>query len=117
MKKNIIYIIISVIFFSMCTAVVNAAPVVNDPSDPFKETTTEETSDYNGSTNVDYSSICSLETEGNKGIRQTFKMVGYFIQLIKWIVPLIIIVLGMIDFGKASINTLSKLSSIALSML
>lgn len=57
---------------------------------------------------LDYSSICSNTTEGNRGIRQTFKIVGYLIQIIKWIVPLIIIILGMIDFGKAAISNDEK---------
>lgn len=57
---------------------------------------------------LDYNSICSNATAGNRGIRQTFKMVGYLIQIIKWIVPLIIIVLGMVDFGKAAISNDEK---------
>lgn len=60
--------------------------------------------------NVDYESICS-----NNNIKSAFKTIGYVIQIVRWIVPLMLIVLGMIDFGKAAIasddTALSKASS------
>jgi len=45
-----------------------------------------------------YDSLCA---EG--GVRQAAKILGYVITLCKWIVPLLITVLGMVDFGKAAI--------------
>lgn len=51
----------------------------------------------------DWDSLCADE-----GIKQAVKIVGYIIQLIRWIVPLIIIVLGMVDFGKAAISNDDK---------
>lgn len=45
---------------------------------------------------LDYEHLCS---ENN--IKQAMKIIGYIVLIIKWIVPLILIVLGMIDFGKA----------------
>lgn len=50
-----------------------------------------------------YSGLCS-----NNDIKSAFKIIGYVILVIKWIVPLIIIVLGMIDFGKATISNDEK---------
>lgn len=55
------------------------------------------------STRLKYDSLCS-----NNGIKSAFKIVGYVIAIVKWIVPLIIIVFGMIDFGKAVISNDEK---------
>ena len=110
MKKNITYIITIIVLFSMISIGITVKAEAKEPAYKMVETDTNNTSGMLSmrTTNVDYSSICSLETEGNKGIRQTFKMVGYFIQVIKWIAPLTIIVLGMIDFGKAAISNDDK---------
>lgn len=63
-----------------------------------------------GSTNtyLDYTSLCSNSTEGNKGIKQAVKIVGIIISFMKWIVPGILIVVGMIDFAKAVISSDDK---------
>lgn len=37
-------------------------------------------------------------------VKQAMKIIGYVILVIRWIAPLIIIVLGMVDFGKAAIS-------------
>ena len=58
-------------------------------------------SNNSGEIRLDYSSICSTT---NMGIRRAFKAIGYVVAIAKWIVPLIIIVLGMIDFGKVVIS-------------
>ena len=52
---------------------------------------------------INYNSLCE-----NRSIKQTMKLIGYLVQVVRWIVPLIIIVLGMIDFGKASIESDDK---------
>lgn len=52
---------------------------------------------------LDYSSLCS-----NPGFKQAAKILGFVIMIIRWIVPLIIIVLGMVDFGKAAISNDEK---------
>lgn len=52
---------------------------------------------------LNYDSLCS-----DNDIKSAVKIVGYIFLVIKWIVPLIIIVLGMIDFGKAAISNDEK---------
>ena len=52
---------------------------------------------------LDYSSLCS-----NDGFREAAKIVGFVIMIVRWIVPLIIIVLGMVDYGKAAISNDEK---------
>ena len=52
---------------------------------------------------LNYNSLCS-----DNNVKSAFKIIGYVILIIKWIVPLIIIVLGMVDFGKASISNDEK---------
>ena len=52
---------------------------------------------------IDYSNIC-----GNSGVSSAMVIIGYIIQIAKWIVPLIIVVLGMVDYGKASISNDEK---------
>lgn len=54
----------------------------------------------NEQTRLNYDSICAEE---NPGIRQAAKIVGYVVAIIKWVVPLIIIALGAVDFFKAMI--------------
>lgn len=56
------------------------------------------------STNLDYKSICSNDNVNNRLIRQAFKTVGYLLSVVKWIVPFILIILGMVDFGKAALS-------------
>ena len=110
MKKNITYIIITLIFFSMCSfgVIVKAETKELTYKIVEKNTYTSQNLISVGKTNLDYKSICSTSTEGNKGIRQAFKTVGYFIQIIRWISPLMIIILGMIDFGKAALSNDDK---------
>ena len=52
---------------------------------------------------IDYSNIC-----GNSGVSSAMVIIGYIIQVAKWIAPLIIVVLGMVDYGKASISNDEK---------
>lgn len=52
---------------------------------------------------LNYTSLCSTDAN-NAGIRQSFRTLGYFIAIAKWIVPFILIVFGMIDFGKVVIS-------------
>ncbi len=61
---------------------------------------------------LDYHSLCN-----NDGIRHAVKIIGYVISICKWVVPLIIIVLGMIDFSKAVISSDEKAISKATSSL
>lgn len=64
------------------------------------------------STNVDYVNICA-----NKGVSDVFVIIGRVIQIVKWVVPFIIIVLGMVDFGKAIVSDDEKSNQKALSSL
>ena len=56
---------------------------------------------------INYDNICA-----NDGIRKSLKIIGYLVMVAKWIVPFIIIVLGMTDYFKATVsndeNALSK---------
>jgi len=67
---------------------------------PLTWTTTSTTSQ---TMRLNYDSLCS-----DNNIKSAVKIIGYIILVIKWIVPLIIIVLGMIDFGKAAISNDEK---------
>lgn len=49
-----------------------------------------------------YDNLCYRFDEG---IGAAFKIIGYVVLIAKWIVPLIIMVLGMVDFGKAVISS------------
>lgn len=61
---------------------------------------------------LNYESLCS-----NSGIKQAVKIIGYVISVCKWVIPLIIIILGMIDFSKAVISNDEKALSVATTSL
>ena len=63
-------------------------------------------------TRLEYNSLCS-----NDGIRQSVKIIGYVLEICKWVVPFIIIILGMIDFFKATMANDEKAVSKATSSL
>lgn len=52
---------------------------------------------------IDYNNLC-----GNSSINSVIALVGYFIQIIYWIVPIVIIILGMTDYAKAIISNDEK---------
>lgn len=52
---------------------------------------------------ADYERICY-----EPGVMNAMKIIGYVILVCRWIVPLIIIVLGMIDYGKAAVSNDDK---------
>ena len=54
---------------------------------------------------INYEDICS---SGNTGIMKAIKIVGNVVSICTWIVPMLIIVFGMIDFGKAVISSDDK---------
>lgn len=64
-------------------------------------TTPSTNNDY--TTNIDYNNIC-----GDPRISNIMQIIGYIIFVVKILVPLIIIVLGMVDFGKAVISSDEK---------
>ena len=49
---------------------------------------------------LDYENLCST----NDGVQNAVRIIGYVVAIIRWVAPLIIIVLGMVDFGKAVIS-------------
>lgn len=49
---------------------------------------------------IDYNNVCA-----NSSISSVMMIIGYMLEIVKWLVPLIIIILGMIDFGKAVISS------------
>lgn len=61
---------------------------------------------------INYNNICV-----NEDILQVFKIIGYVLNTVKILVPLILIVVGMIDFGKAVISSDEKALSKATSSL
>lgn len=54
--------------------------------------------------NIDYENLCTA----NPGVKNAVRIVGYIIQVCRWLAPLIIIILGMIDFAKATISSDEK---------
>ncbi len=70
-----------------------------------------------GEQRLDYNSWCSSGTEGNIGIRKAARIIGYVIAIAKWIVPMILIIFGIVDFTKASISSDDKALSKATSSL
>jgi len=60
------------------------------------------------STRLNYDNVCY-----NSGVLRTFWIIGTVLKIIKWLVPFIIIILGMIDFGKASFSNDDKAINIA----
>ena len=65
-----------------------------------------------GDRNLNYDKICSID-----GVRKAMKILGYVVLLAKWIAPLIIIVLGVIDFTRAVASDDEKATSKAMSAL
>ena len=64
---------------------------------------------------INYGNLCS---DYNEGIGSAVRILGYAVLAAKWIVPLIIIVLGMVDFGQAVISDDEKaISKAAYSLL
>lgn len=63
---------------------------------------------------INYGNLCSNYDEG---IGSAVRIIGYIVELAKWIIPLIIIVLGMVDFGKAVISSDDKAINKAASTL
>ncbi len=70
-----------------------------------------------GEQRLDYNSWCSSGTEGNAGIRKAARIIGYVIAIAKWVVPMILIIFGIVDFTKASISSDDKALSKAASSL
>ena len=52
-----------------------------------------------------------------KGVRKTFQIVGYILYVAKILVPLILIIMGTIDFAKATISSDDKAPKEAVTML
>lgn len=77
-KKYIIFLLIILIISIIFNSVVHAA-------------------------NLDYNNLCS-----DAGINTTMKMIGIFLNIIKILVPMIIIGFGMVDFGKAALSNDEK---------
>lgn len=55
--------------------------------------------------NLDYGKVCADFTEGVGG---AVRILGHILGMVKVIVPVIIIVWGMVEFGKAAISTDDK---------
>ncbi len=53
---------------------------------------------------IDYDNLCNASTS----VKNAVRIVGYIIQVCRWLAPLIIIILGMIDFAKATISSDEK---------
>lgn len=67
-----------------------------------KDTSKDTSNDIGGNNGPrqDYVNLCS-----NPGFKQASKIAGYVILIAKWLVPLIIIILGMVDFIKAILSS------------
>lgn len=75
-------------------------PNVTEPSNPIKPPVSI----------LNYDNLCSKD---NAGVETIFKMVGYIVQILRWIVPIILIVMGILDFSKAAISSDDKAISVA----
>ena len=53
---------------------------------------------------LDYNSLCTSDV----GVRQAARIVGYLVAVARWLVPGIIMVLGMVDFFKVVISSDDK---------
>ena len=47
--------------------------------------------------NLNYDNFCA-----NEGVKDVFRIIGYLVAIARYLVPLLIIVLGLVDFGKAA---------------
>ena len=63
---------------------------------------------------IDYGNLCSSYDDG---IGKAARLLGYAIEVVKWVIPLIIIIFGMIDFGKAVLSSDDKAINKATSTL
>ena len=50
--------------------------------------------------NTDYDNICSSD----EGVKRALNIISTVISIVKWVAPLLIIVLGMVDFARASLS-------------
>lgn len=64
-----------------------------------------------------YNILAVFDFCSESGVLQTFQIVGYLITIIKIIVPLLLIIFGAIDFGKAAMASDDKAISKAAQML
>jgi len=62
--------------------------------------------------NLNYENVC-----GNESVMNVVRIIGNVITVIKWIIPFIIIVLGMVDFGKAITSDDEKATTKSLAAL
>lgn len=53
----------------------------------------------------------------NSGVKTVLKLIGYVVQALRWLIPIIIIVLGIFDFSKAAISSDDKALASATSSL
>lgn len=113
MKKNSMFLLIFVFLFfiDINSVLASDIKVINnftivDSNSTFNVINQNQTSSIsfaaksktgsNIKTNLDYNSLCS-----NEGVHSSIKIISAVISIVKIAVPLIIIVLGMIDFFKA----------------
>lgn len=88
----------------------NAVNIINESGEYIEENADDTLSNVNTSSttsNLDIKTVnmCS----SNSTSLLVFQVIGYFILIIKILVPLIIIILGSIDLGKAAISSDEKL--------
>jgi len=68
-----------------------------------EDVTTKETCKNKNSDTINYNDICS-----NKNVYEAVRVLGYVMMVIKWLVPLALIIVGMVSFFKASIDADDK---------
>ena len=54
---------------------------------------------------INYDNLCANFAEG---VGSAVRMIGYIVEIVKIVIPLLIIVYGMVDFGKAVISSDDK---------
>ncbi len=106
MKKNIKYLLLFILMacFFYCRNVY-AKDNTNMVKPIAQYVLDNQDSDIMTDNIINYENLCSA---GNTGIIKAIKIVGNVVSICKWIVPMLIIVFGMIDFGKAVISSDEK---------
>ena len=67
-----------------------------------KNTNTNTTDKFQDPTvsNTDYDNICSSD----EGVKRALNIISTIISIVKWVAPLLIIILGIVDFARASLS-------------
>lgn len=95
-----------------CSSVIEGVPTNTNTGEPIIRPSDPTPSEPSSTNEIDYNNIC-----GNESILNAVQIIGWILNFIKILVPLALIILGMVDFGKATISSDEKALSKATSSL